>query len=101
MAEPGRAASGSIIPAAKGEHMRIANIRTITGPNVFSHKPVLVMTLDLEELAGKEPVTFPVSSIAFWRFSQTCTSTTVVWAAPGGLSSVSAAARTLAMWWNT
>jgi hypothetical protein len=39
--------------------MKIVGIKTITGPNVFSHKPVLVMTLDLEELAGKESCDIP------------------------------------------
>ena len=39
--------------------MRIIGIRTITGPNVFSHKPVLVMKLDLQELAGRESREFP------------------------------------------
>ncbi len=34
--------------------MKIDTIRAITGPNVFSHNPVLVMRLDLENLAGKE-----------------------------------------------
>jgi cyanophycin synthetase len=34
--------------------MRIDHIRTITGPNVISHNPVLVMRLDLEDLTGKE-----------------------------------------------
>ena len=31
--------------------MKIKNIRTLFGPNIFHHKPVLIMTLDLEELA--------------------------------------------------
>ncbi|MDQ1474670.1 MAG: cyanophycin synthetase, partial [Bryobacterales bacterium] len=34
--------------------MKIRDIRTIAGPNVYSHDPVLVMKLDLQELAGKE-----------------------------------------------
>src|SRR5947199_8430216 len=34
--------------------MKILNIRTIPGPNVYSHEPVLVMKLDLEDLAGRE-----------------------------------------------
>jgi cyanophycin synthetase len=34
--------------------MRIESIRTISGPNVYSHKPVLVMRLDLEHLTGRE-----------------------------------------------
>lgn len=34
--------------------MKILNIRTISGPNVYSHQPVLVMKLDLEDLTGRE-----------------------------------------------
>jgi hypothetical protein len=32
--------------------MKILDTRTIPGPNVYSHQPVLVMKLDLEDLAG-------------------------------------------------
>src|SRR5829696_385693 len=39
--------------------MRVLDIRTITGPNVYSHNPVLVMRLDLEELTEKETCEFP------------------------------------------
>lgn len=39
--------------------MRIERIRDIQGPNVYSHDPVLVMTLDLEDLAGKESYEVP------------------------------------------
>jgi cyanophycin synthetase len=39
--------------------MRIDNIRTLSGPNVYSHKPVLVMTLYLDELADKESFEVP------------------------------------------
>src|SRR3954453_9239740 len=39
--------------------MRIERIRDIPGPNVYSHNPVLVMTLDLEDLAGKESYEIP------------------------------------------
>src|SRR3982751_968555 len=39
--------------------MRIEHIRSIKGPNVFSHRPVLVMRLDLENLAGKESHEIP------------------------------------------
>jgi len=39
--------------------MRIGEIRTITGPNVYSHKPVLVMTLDLEDLRNVESHALP------------------------------------------
>jgi cyanophycin synthetase len=34
--------------------MRILNIRTLSGPNYYSHRPVLVMRLDLEDLAEKK-----------------------------------------------
>ena len=34
--------------------MNIGSIRTIPGPNVHSHRPVLVAKLSLEELAGKK-----------------------------------------------
>src|SRR3954454_8546890 len=39
--------------------MRIESIRSIKGPNVFSHRPVLVMRLDIENLAGKESYEMP------------------------------------------
>jgi cyanophycin synthetase len=39
--------------------MKILNIRTIPGPNVYSHQPVLVMKLDLEDLAGRESYDIP------------------------------------------
>lgn len=39
--------------------MKIIEIRTIAGPNIYSYKPVLVMKLDLEDLAGKESREFP------------------------------------------
>lgn len=34
--------------------MRIDGMRTLDGPNVYHHKPVIVMGLDLEELEGRE-----------------------------------------------
>src|SRR5215212_6921773 len=34
--------------------MRIETIRTLAGPNVHNHKPVLIMRLDLEDMADKE-----------------------------------------------
>ncbi|MDQ1591127.1 MAG: cyanophycin synthetase [Pyrinomonadaceae bacterium] len=34
--------------------MRVDKIRTLAGPNIYNHKPVLVMKLDLEELAETE-----------------------------------------------
>lgn len=39
--------------------MKIGEIRTIAGPNVYSHKPVLVMTLDLEDLHNTESHALP------------------------------------------
>src|SRR4051812_160732 len=39
--------------------MRIEQIKTVPGPNVFSHDPVLVMRLDLEDLVGKESYQIP------------------------------------------
>ena len=39
--------------------MKIQKIRAIQGPNVFSHNPVLIMRLDLEDLAGKESYEAP------------------------------------------
>lgn len=39
--------------------MRIESIRAITGPNIYTYRPVMVMRLDLEELAGKETSEFP------------------------------------------
>src|SRR5215203_5508498 len=39
----------------KGKHpMKIENIRTLNGPNVYSYRPVLLMRLDLGELAERE-----------------------------------------------
>src|SRR3712207_6026103 len=34
--------------------MKIESIRTLSGPNVYSHRPVLLMKLDLEELYERE-----------------------------------------------
>ena len=39
--------------------MRIGEIRTLAGPNVYSFRPVLSMKLYLDELAGKESLEFP------------------------------------------
>ncbi len=39
--------------------MIINNIRTLAGPNLYSHQPVLVMQLDLGELAEKESYEIP------------------------------------------
>ncbi|HEX8503149.1 MAG TPA: cyanophycin synthetase [Pyrinomonadaceae bacterium] len=34
--------------------MKIEGIRTLAGPNIYTHRPALVMRLDLEDLAGRE-----------------------------------------------
>src|SRR5215208_8324113 len=40
---------------SKGKHvMKIENIRTLHGPNVYSYRPVLLMRLDLGELVERE-----------------------------------------------
>ena len=39
--------------------MRIESIRTLAGPNVYSHRPVLLMRLDLQELYEKESHEIP------------------------------------------
>jgi cyanophycin synthetase len=39
--------------------MRIGAIRVIAGPNIYSYRPVLLMKLDLEDLAGRESREIP------------------------------------------
>jgi len=39
--------------------MKIRSIRTLAGPNVFGNQPLLAMTLDLEDLAGRESCDVP------------------------------------------
>src|SRR5436853_7567617 len=39
--------------------MKIGEIRTLAGPNLYSHHPVLVMKLDVEDLMEKESHEFP------------------------------------------
>src|ERR1700712_2982246 len=39
--------------------MKIGDIRTLVGPNVYSHDPVLVMRLNLEDLYLKESYEIP------------------------------------------
>src|SRR5215213_2389916 len=34
--------------------MKIEGIRTLAGPNVYTHRPALLLRLDLEDLAGRE-----------------------------------------------
>jgi cyanophycin synthetase len=39
----------------KGKHvMKVEHIRTLHGPNVYSYRPVLLMSLDLADLAERE-----------------------------------------------
>lgn len=39
--------------------MRVLNIRSIYGPNIYHHKPVLVMRIDLEDFADKMSTDIP------------------------------------------
>src|SRR4051794_12445373 len=39
--------------------MKILEIRTVSGPNVYSHDPVLIMKLDLQELNEVETCQMP------------------------------------------
>jgi cyanophycin synthetase len=39
--------------------MKIGDIRALRGPNIYSHQPVLLMRLHLEELSGKESYEIP------------------------------------------
>src|SRR5262249_5615151 len=39
--------------------MRVGDIRALTWPNVYSHRPVLSMRLYLDDLDGKESREFP------------------------------------------
>jgi cyanophycin synthetase len=39
--------------------MRVDKIRTLAGPNIYTHRPVLLMTLSLEELTDKESYEIP------------------------------------------
>src|SRR3712207_5696746 len=39
--------------------MKIESIRTLSGPNVYSHRPVLLMKLDLEDLYERESYEVP------------------------------------------
>ena len=39
--------------------MRVEHIRTLAGPNIYTHRPALIMRLHLEELAGRESCEFP------------------------------------------
>src|SRR5689334_18930094 len=39
--------------------MKIRDIRTIAGPNIYSRHPILMMKLDLEHLAGCESCDMP------------------------------------------
>src|SRR5215212_3780940 len=39
--------------------MNIRNIRALPGPNVYSYHPMLAMTLELDDLAGRESCELP------------------------------------------
>src|SRR3954462_6921872 len=39
--------------------MRLLDIQTLNGPNVFNHRPALAATIDLEDLAGRESYEVP------------------------------------------
>ncbi len=39
--------------------MKIESVRTLAGPNTFTHHPVIVMDIFLEDLAGRESSEFP------------------------------------------
>ena len=56
--------------------MKIQNIRTIAGPNVYSHKPVLVMQLNLEDLNEKESYEIPGFIDRLLALLQGCTNIT-------------------------
>jgi cyanophycin synthetase len=45
---------GQAVPGRLRTRMRIESIRTLAGPNVYSHRPVLLMRLDLEDLYERE-----------------------------------------------
>jgi cyanophycin synthetase len=50
---------GASEPGPPAARMRVESLRTLAGPNVYSHQPVIVMRLDLGELNGKESHEFP------------------------------------------
>src|SRR3954468_16738093 len=39
--------------------MKIASIRALPGPNIYTHRPVLLALLELGELTGRETKEFP------------------------------------------
>ncbi|HYP50691.1 MAG TPA: hypothetical protein VEQ34_07100, partial [Pyrinomonadaceae bacterium] len=39
--------------------MKIEQIRTLSGANVYTHQPAILMRLNLENLTGKESTDFP------------------------------------------
>src|SRR5262245_42724753 len=49
----------SVNARSENSSMRVSGIRALTGPNVYSHRPVLSMRLYLDDLAGKESREFP------------------------------------------
>src|SRR5688500_15946380 len=53
------AREGRALATVDGERVKIRGIRTLAGPNVFHHEPVVVLTLELEELAERHSGTIP------------------------------------------
>jgi cyanophycin synthetase len=51
--------SPALSPSSSSSLMRIESVRTLSGANVYSHRPVLVMRLDLGELYEKESYEVP------------------------------------------
>src|SRR5215813_567943 len=49
----------SVNARSENSSMRVGGIRALTGPNVYSHHPVLSMRLYLDDLTGKESREFP------------------------------------------
>jgi cyanophycin synthetase len=57
--EQATAAANASAPERSPARMKIEGVRTLSGPNVYSHRPVLVMRLDLGELNEKESYEIP------------------------------------------
>jgi cyanophycin synthetase len=51
---------GNVVASEEGRSMKVVGeIRTLAGPNVYSREPMLVMKLDLDNLAGVESCDVP------------------------------------------
>jgi cyanophycin synthetase len=48
-----------ITPNCHGDHMKILRFRTIHGPNTYHHNPVIVLRVDLEDLADQSSTDIP------------------------------------------